>query len=40
MSEDEILNALLYLERQDICEALCCAAEEVREHGLALVADR
>jgi len=40
MSEDEILNALPDLERQDIREAVCYTAEAVREHGLPLVGGR
>jgi uncharacterized protein (DUF433 family) len=40
ISEDEILNALPDLERQDIREALCYTAEAVREPGLPLVGGR
>jgi uncharacterized protein (DUF433 family) len=39
-SEDEILNVLPDLKRQDIREALCYAAEVVRDGGLAFVGGR
>ncbi|MHC4251401.1 MAG: DUF433 domain-containing protein [Planctomycetota bacterium] len=37
MSDDEILQAYPDLEREDIREALCFAAEAVRERGLPMV---
>ena len=37
MTPDEILDAFLDLERDDIPEALHYAAEAVREHTLPLV---
>lgn len=39
MAAEEILDAFAHLEREDIAEAVCYAAEAVRERRLPLMAD-